>query len=552
MDPVPQPWFRGSTDSQPFSLFTVLTSNGGPFNSIACFPWTAKSLEILWNGSALQETLVPQWQDVVTEWMGAIAAGGKGRLCIFPKLGTKKPIVVKLKEADAEVENVAWAINSNEPLKPLIVFTVTSVILIYDVKRREIVGKLRGHGGPITCLAVHPTSPELFCTTSKDFTARIYDLTLSPVQVPNNPNWLPHTKGVGSLAGPAHGLHMCEPEGEGIGRAVAVMVGGRSGGHRGAVLCCAFHPSQPLIATGGIDRTVKIWRIPPSVFTVQPSATLAREDKPLFSTDLIHKARVLFLSWLDDDILISCSAPALMRRNPMEVDKTYWEDGTAMTWQWLGFNRFFPAGKIPQKVMRGTASDWRNSESFKILSGYHIPSVAKHFQVYRSFSHDPLLLIPMGKIVRIFNISQFSPRQPPKFPLDTNIASLTSKLSLDDDGSDPGTPRPRSPRGGGSSTEQDDDENESASRDNPSQQEGDQDEEEDGEDDPIPTTTYPPPAPLTALFDSVEGYDVVAELPPGNGPPEMADVTTCAMGFEGLGIAGIGERGTLYVWRLRR
>ena len=94
-----------------------------------------------------------------------------------------------------------------------------------------------------------------------------------------------------------------------------------------------------------MDRTVKIWRIPPSVFTEQPTATLAREDKPLFTTDLIHKARVLFISWfvlathlrrldcscfgrLDDDILISCSAPALMRENPMEIDKTYWEDGT--------------------------------------------------------------------------------------------------------------------------------------------------------------------------------------------------------------------------------
>ena len=30
---------------------------------------------------------------------------------------------------------------------------------------------------------------------------------------------------------------MCEPEGEGIGRCVTVMVGGRSGGHRGAALC---------------------------------------------------------------------------------------------------------------------------------------------------------------------------------------------------------------------------------------------------------------------------------------------------------------------------
>lgn len=120
---------------------------------------------------------MPQWRDVVKEWMGAIAVGGRGRLCIFPKLATKKPLVVQLQEvsefrdcsllwalteclspqADAKIENVAWAINSNEPLKPLIVFTVTSVILVYDVQSRKIVGKLRGHGGvgcPISMVAI--------------------------------------------------------------------------------------------------------------------------------------------------------------------------------------------------------------------------------------------------------------------------------------------------------------------------------------------------------------------------------------------------------------
>jgi len=39
-----------------------------------------------------------------------------------------------------------------------------------------------------------------------------------------------------SLAGAAHGLHMTEPEGTGFGRCVAVLAGGRSGGHMAAVL----------------------------------------------------------------------------------------------------------------------------------------------------------------------------------------------------------------------------------------------------------------------------------------------------------------------------
>ena len=58
---------------------------------------------------------------------------------------------------------------------------------------------------------------------------------------PNNPHWPPDTRP--SLAGAAHGLHMNEREGSGLGRCIIVLMGGRSGGHQAAVLgavCC--HP----------------------------------------------------------------------------------------------------------------------------------------------------------------------------------------------------------------------------------------------------------------------------------------------------------------------
>jgi hypothetical protein len=41
-----------------------------------------------------------------------------------------------------------------------------------------------------------------------------------------------------------------------------------------------------------VDRTVKIWRLPPL-----DGDSLAREDKPLFSSGQIHKARVLSVTW---------------------------------------------------------------------------------------------------------------------------------------------------------------------------------------------------------------------------------------------------------------
>ena len=45
-----------------------------------------------------------------------------------------------------------------------------------------------------------------------------------------------------------------------------------------------------------MDRAVKIWRLP----ILKPGShtdTFVREDKPIFSTDMIHKARVLSVSW---------------------------------------------------------------------------------------------------------------------------------------------------------------------------------------------------------------------------------------------------------------
>jgi len=83
-------------------------------------------------------------------------------------------------------------------------------------------------------MSIHPTHPYLFCTTSKDFTTRIYDLTLTPQLAPTNPPWPPST--LPSLAGAAHGLHITGEEGEGMGRCIAILCGGKSGGHQDAVL----------------------------------------------------------------------------------------------------------------------------------------------------------------------------------------------------------------------------------------------------------------------------------------------------------------------------
>lgn len=87
----------------------------------------------------------------------------------------------------------------------------------------------------ITSITVNEVIPHIFCTTSRDFSTRVYDLNFPPKQKPNNPFWLPGK--TQSFAGPAHGLDMSEPEGKGeLGRCIMVLTGGRSGGHEADVL----------------------------------------------------------------------------------------------------------------------------------------------------------------------------------------------------------------------------------------------------------------------------------------------------------------------------
>ncbi|KAH9950406.1 hypothetical protein B0H21DRAFT_723297 [Amylocystis lapponica] len=451
---IPLPWYRASKQSEPFTLAHLITAsdpNAPPFHCTAAFPWSLDSMNTLWDGSVTDAQVLQDWNNMVHEWAGSIAVGSTGRLLVFPKL-TARPLAFRLPDDKMEVPCAAWALNQNSPTDPLVVFTTSSVIYILDLKTRNIVGRLRGHGG------TRLSHLDIAITSVADFTTRIYDLTLPPLQKPNNPHWPP-----------AHGLQMSESEGDGIGRCVVVLVGGRSGGHKGAVFCAAFHQSAPLIAT-----------------------CPRREDKPLFSTDLIHKARVLSITWLSHDVLISHSAPALMRGR--SLDDISYEEGTVVVWRWLGFDRFFPPGKPYQKVIRGCAS----VQSFKVISAYHLPLTTFKLHVFTSPTHDPLLLIPMDRIIRVINITHLRPREPPPFPMDKEVVELTSRMQSN-----------KIPEA--SQTSQ-------RSR-------------------------------LVLLLDAVEGWDVSVAVAQAR-RPELPPIAACEMAFGGGAVLGIGERGTLFIWRL--
>lgn len=165
-------------------------------------------------------------------------------------------------------------------------------------------------------------------------------------------------------------------------------------------------------------------------------------------------------------------------------------------------------------------------------------------------THDPVLLIPFGKFIRAFNIAQFKPRTPPKFPAD-DLVYLTDQMRLEERQEQQDNPGRQPARAGATagSAAQDEADGEGDDED---EDNGDGDGEKKGKDVPgksLPTAMYPPPAPLAFLFDAVEGWDIQAVLQTG-GPAEIGEITSCEVGFEGRVIVGLGE-GILFIWRLK-
>ncbi|KAF9270187.1 hypothetical protein L218DRAFT_952372 [Marasmius fiardii PR-910] len=452
----PLPWFRNH-DSHPFYLhkqFTLdsdATQRSNRFRSVAPFPWTRESEFLKDRKISLRRD---DWEKIVNNYSDAVAVGGDpNEVHIFFIRSAKHPIHIKLPEQNerdhvlpTDKINVAWTLKADELFQPHIVITNRYLIYIYSIRENKIISALRGHGNHITSIAVHPGLPHIFATTSRDFSTRLHDLTQRPRQKPDNPVWPPQSKP--SLAGAAHGLDSNYPEGpkEGWGSCIMVLAGGPSGGHQGDVFAAAFHNNYPLIATCGMDRAVKIWHIP---FPFQEGQKLIREDKPLFSSTTIHKARVLSIDWISDDILLTHSAPAIMSVPVTNDEPLDLEPGSVILWRWLGKDRFFPAGydefTTHQTVLRGCASDYQESASFQILASVNLPSTPTQFDtpsafhVFREEHHDPLLLYtyPQWKTIKILNIADFPPRRPPPCRWTGHIklleAAKTLKISESDE-----------------------------------------------------------------------------------------------------------------------
>lgn len=115
---------------------------------------------------------------------------------------------------------------------------------IIDIETRRFLGCLRGHGGvrwinfdmhiylekkkDVTAVGVHYLQPHLVFSTSRDCTTRVYDFRIK-AESPQDP----FTKVVKD----PFGRRIDNDEGDSVlGRCVAVLAGGRSGGHEASVL----------------------------------------------------------------------------------------------------------------------------------------------------------------------------------------------------------------------------------------------------------------------------------------------------------------------------
>ncbi|KAI0032725.1 WD40-repeat-containing domain protein, partial [Vararia minispora EC-137] len=381
------------------------------------FPWSFTSVNHIWGGafSGIDETEL--WKAMVRDWAGVAIFGRMGGIIItsvIPGRLAKRVMFTHSTATDQPVSAVGWAFRKSNPFTPLALFACSRSLYILDARTCELLSVLVGHGGRITSIAVHPSRPHLICTTSRDFTGRIYDLHKSPSEgTDGNPPWNPTSPEPGWRAinktnrgGGPHGLHATEPEGyspgplPAFGRCVSVLLGNRPGGHCESVLSAAFHPTLPVIATSGLDRAVKIWhlRLPGA----EDSLSLFREFTPLLSTSALHTAGVLSVSWLDEDTLISHSMPAFW-----SYDCTKQKPGEIKIWKWLSKGRFFPSN-LPwiQGRMRGTASDYEESASFQILSAVQLtePPLSPSLRTFNHHTLGPAVCVSLARRIRILGV----------------------------------------------------------------------------------------------------------------------------------------------------
>ncbi|KAI0283455.1 WD40-repeat-containing domain protein [Russula aff. rugulosa BPL654] len=415
------PWYRDRQTEPPFRLSTYFKSlrHGPEYCFVSLFPWSLASVH--------DDHFGDDWARFIETYAGSIVVGSTQELYLIRALrpSDKQKKQIRLDVELHPITAVAWALGQSRPFDPLIVIAISSMLCVYSVGRGVAIGFMRGHGGPISSIAVHPRVPSYICTTSSDQTARIYDLDRLSDIIEENPFWLPGTGP--SKAGAPHGLRSSEREEWGKGLCTTILQGGRSGGHLAAVTCAAFHSTFPLIATGGMDRVVKIWRIH------DYEDRLLREDKPLYSSTLVHRSSVASVVWLSQDTLVThCTSTPYSSHIDLPREQHHIQDEDALPekeWRgspgrivilrWLGLNRFFPPEETKYRsIQRGCLSDFQESSSFTVIASIPLPyhPDTPHLRVFGDVYHDHIILIAHQRTIRLLNTLHVPGVETTEFP----------------------------------------------------------------------------------------------------------------------------------------
>ncbi|KAG8994593.1 hypothetical protein FRB90_000375 [Tulasnella sp. 427] len=340
------------------------------FSAVSYFCFSETQIEKLATLGGVPEAVKGERVRMLNAWKGAMAVvGGNETTTQQPLL----PRAKKLLGANESLNCVAWSIDPQTYCPLILVAGEQAIIYAWDPTSNRMKGIMRGHGGPIYEIVVHPINPFVFASASRDRSVRVYDLAMQASSTLPEAVWPATASRLASLPEGAPGLSnfasgeaagmiggplgsqvpaSAGGEGKGLGKCFLVLRGQSksSGGHVATVLGVTFHPNGPFIATAGVDHCVKIWRTP-EITAPAARRVLKITDKPVFSSRRVHESYVTSIHWLSPEVLVSKSSGA---------------NGTIVMWKWLELQRFSP--KQVHAFVRCLPSDYNDNVSFTILA----------------------------------------------------------------------------------------------------------------------------------------------------------------------------------------
>ncbi|WVO13820.1 hypothetical protein L204_101443 [Cryptococcus depauperatus] len=218
------------------------------------------------------------------------------------------------------------------------------LIYVVDVISNVCTRILKGHGDDVLCVDIAPNNPHIIASSSSDRTTRIWNILGSTLPPP-----LP-----GEKSNENYPMGEAD-EGDVL---VAVLAGEGKGGHQSLVVSCSFHPTKRAIATCGMDYKVKVWPLPPFPepspipLPVSPQYRAKIIYFPLFSSSRLHFGYLDWVDWITDDVLLLRGEKVIL------------------TWQWLGYQRYFRDGEFAPLSMDPQYGDYTDSGSFMVISRY--------------------------------------------------------------------------------------------------------------------------------------------------------------------------------------